>query len=445
MTLIPGTHLGFKFNHRDFSLPVSGKAWLRSLLLLSVLFGLIAWEAPNADAATRPNFNHRFIIFVHGIRVNDSVRHVRYDLGRETFGEIRDALVNPKGGYGLPVLNEENFLYFSYDDSDNERWEKTLEPVSFQSERMSKLIKATISRYPDATFDIIAHSLGGVVATYWAALSPFEQRERLHSVITIDSPVRGASAEYEKYCLTAWKLVSFGPEVCRDLDKTGNTITKVVPKAVDNANVFYIRNEQDTLVKSEVAYLDGAIEIARLNQSGYPNRYSKKDRDAHGAGLSVPQALLAIQNVIANNYYRPGLAALPITLEQSKTWSFWEGWWLFGKRTYATSTPGRAATIEVPANHRYVLIRTQKHTGRGTLLIKIDGREDRITNLQQAEYKDLELQYDLGAAAVPRTLRVELIGGGSLNVNSVITAPLSYHIPSVQNGMLREQRKLTGK
>lgn len=61
------------------------------------------------------------------------------------------------------------------------------------------ILDKMVRRFPDAVYDIVGHSLGGLVAAYWAAGgSASEQfltddpqflRDRLHSVITLDSPL----------------------------------------------------------------------------------------------------------------------------------------------------------------------------------------------------------------------------------------------------------------
>ena len=53
---------------------------------------------------------------------------------------------------------------------------------------MQKLIDAS----PDVKIDIVAHSLGGLVAAYWATQRDEEfLKKHIHSIITLDSPLDG--------------------------------------------------------------------------------------------------------------------------------------------------------------------------------------------------------------------------------------------------------------
>ena len=52
-----------------------------------------------------------------------------------------------------------------------------------------------IENHPGAQFDIIAHSMGGVVATYWASTTTSsETLSRVRSITTLDSPLQGRPA-----------------------------------------------------------------------------------------------------------------------------------------------------------------------------------------------------------------------------------------------------------
>ncbi|MEX1253121.1 MAG: flexitail domain-containing putative surface protein [Dehalococcoidia bacterium] len=56
--------------------------------------------------------------------------------------------------------------------------------------KLQILVSNLISEYPGAKFDVIAHSMGGLVAAYWLSQHP-QSADRIHSVITFDSPLRG--------------------------------------------------------------------------------------------------------------------------------------------------------------------------------------------------------------------------------------------------------------
>jgi pimeloyl-ACP methyl ester carboxylesterase len=116
--------------------------------------------------------------------------------------------------------------------------------------------------YPNAKFDIIAHSLGGVVALDAMVRSPF-LRERTNSIITVDSPIRGvedpkllaAAVLAEPFC-----GANFGGEeavafrVWDDLNAQGPTIGKIAADSWKGLVVVNMANTKDLIVPPDRAF-----------------------------------------------------------------------------------------------------------------------------------------------------------------------------------------------
>ena len=71
--------------------------------------------------------------------------------------------------------------------------EDTCDGVEPAAQKLEELLGAIVKEQPEATFDLIGHSLGGLVISYFAAVGPEPLLSRVNSVITLDSPLLGTS------------------------------------------------------------------------------------------------------------------------------------------------------------------------------------------------------------------------------------------------------------
>jgi Tol biopolymer transport system component/pimeloyl-ACP methyl ester carboxylesterase len=106
----------------------------------------------------------------------------------------------------VPSLDStEDFFYFSYSDTNayclgtnglqdfqqpQYDDDNTCDGVADAANRLNTLVGALIYQHPHAKFDIVAHSMGGMVAAYWLQQHE-DRRSRVNSVVTFDSPLRG--------------------------------------------------------------------------------------------------------------------------------------------------------------------------------------------------------------------------------------------------------------
>lgn len=99
----------------------------------------------------------------------------------------------------VPSLDSpDDFFYFSYSglyckgDFQQPSYEKsdTCAGVADAAGKLHALVESLIAVYPKAKVDIIAHSMGGMVAAEWLWAHP-DMQPRVNSIVTFDSPVRG--------------------------------------------------------------------------------------------------------------------------------------------------------------------------------------------------------------------------------------------------------------
>jgi pimeloyl-ACP methyl ester carboxylesterase len=150
--------------------------------------------------------------------------------------------------------------------------------------------------YPNATFDLIGHSLGGAVAVYWAAsVATPDERRAVHSIITLDSPLGG----YPRSYADNFFLPFFGPVAQALL--AGSPTVRAIAGAPDYwrtgpgtlaSPIVTISNVRDLAVPFFVATISGAVLVA----DDYGPDSSSLN---HGSVLTAPTALAQIAQVLA--------------------------------------------------------------------------------------------------------------------------------------------------
>jgi parallel beta-helix repeat protein len=146
--------------------------------------------------------------------------------------------------------------------------------------------------YPNAKFDIIAHSLGGVVALDAMVRSPF-LRDRTNAIVTVDSPIRGigdpklfaAAVLAEPFCgaeFTGEEVVGF--RVWDDLYEQGPTIGQIIGDSWKSLVVINIANTKDIIVPPDRAFFP---------DKGYPSVWDAgPDRPFAEIGLEAHSKIL---------------------------------------------------------------------------------------------------------------------------------------------------------
>jgi len=99
---------------------------------------------------------------------------------------------------------------------------------------MDEIVQTIVDANPGAEIDIIGHSLGGVIVTYWAATTTkSELLEHINSIITLDSPLQGEGGR-------CWKRIGF------TIIPSG--VTSKISGSVVKAPILTISNPNDEVV-----------------------------------------------------------------------------------------------------------------------------------------------------------------------------------------------------
>jgi uncharacterized repeat protein (TIGR01451 family) len=144
----------------------------------------------------------RKVIFIQGINSESGFCGQSF---RSRVHWMVDYLVNtPWVRERAPSLDSpQDFLYFSYSGRycrgdlrlPSYTQSHTCLGVADAASKLDTMVRTAVRTFgPNTKFDIIAHSMGGMVAAYWLATTTPEMRARVHSVVTFDSPLRGVPA-----------------------------------------------------------------------------------------------------------------------------------------------------------------------------------------------------------------------------------------------------------
>jgi pimeloyl-ACP methyl ester carboxylesterase len=169
-------------------------------------------SASPTPSPTQPTSADRKVIFMDGI-VSESVnpscelqtRGILNTNGQNVVQWMVDAISSSHDAQvRAPALsNASNFLYLSYkgtyckdstgaDDYGRPVYGKTdtCFGASVAANNLNDMIQTVIHNEPGTTFDLVGHSLGGVVAALWIKQHP-DTVHLINSVTTFDSPLRG--------------------------------------------------------------------------------------------------------------------------------------------------------------------------------------------------------------------------------------------------------------
>jgi uncharacterized repeat protein (TIGR01451 family) len=153
---------------------------------------------------------HRRVVFIQGINSDSECRDPAGSSFRERVRWIEYYLTgfNPDGNWirgryfplvGWSVDSPGDFRYFSY--SGNYTCPgamaeygagDTCGGIQIAADRLGQYLNSLLLEDPDATFDLIAHSMGGLVAALWIVQHQGDATvHRINSVVTFDSPLGG--------------------------------------------------------------------------------------------------------------------------------------------------------------------------------------------------------------------------------------------------------------
>ncbi len=173
---------------------------------------------------------------------------------------------------------------------------QTRQAISLSAAALDAQFRRWRGAYPHAAFDLIGHSLGGAVATYWAArVAAPDEAQAIHSIITLDSPLNGYPRSYADnfflpfFGTVAQNLLAGSPMVRAIVDAPARW--RRGPGALAKP-IVTLTNIRDLVVPFFLATIPGVVLVA----DDYGTDGSSLN---HGSVLTSPAALAQIAQVLA--------------------------------------------------------------------------------------------------------------------------------------------------
>jgi pimeloyl-ACP methyl ester carboxylesterase len=165
------------------------------------------------------------------------------------------------------AVSVEEFSY-RYPEMTYERCD-TNQSLAASRDRLNAQLQDLATRHSNARFLVVGHSLGGVIATYWAANNPSpELLRRTAGVVTLSSPLRGVNEVppeirdlvetwmAAQLCFDARLLAELNPEAA---DSPVATLARAIEALAANEGQLYNgASSDDIAISPAVALLPGA-------------------------------------------------------------------------------------------------------------------------------------------------------------------------------------------
>jgi pimeloyl-ACP methyl ester carboxylesterase len=152
--------------------------------VLLVVLGLGLWAHPAAGVAAQGGSDpvRLIVLLVGGLGTSS---------GGPTFANITPVLERIGAAPQVnTAVSVEDYSY-RYPDLAYTRCD-TSQPLRDSAARLTRQVGDLAARHPGARFLLVGHSLGGVIATYWAAAeAPGDLLAKTAGVVTLDSPLQG--------------------------------------------------------------------------------------------------------------------------------------------------------------------------------------------------------------------------------------------------------------
>ncbi len=206
--------------------------WVLGMLAVLITMAPMSRTARAGNAPPAPAATHLYIIFLPGLCAytnSDPYCHGRIDAGaraRSTFRTLIDELATAHVVY-TP-------LFYSYNPGDAGGYtvSGTHQTVARSVDALERELRAARQHDPSAHFDLVGHSLGGVVAASWAVSNGRQygfhaSRGLLHvvnSIVTFDSPLHGLQNTLSNNLVTRL----FGGDIAYSLQPDSETIKEIL-------------------------------------------------------------------------------------------------------------------------------------------------------------------------------------------------------------------------
>ena len=248
------------------------KGFLSPLMSLMMVFAVLFATYSTGISPASAACTERYVILLQGWNTTSDTHNIAFDpiinnvLKKDPF--------NFKDDHIIPFNYRDASNLTKYDDSDTF---KALPKKGLQI--LHQTIKEKIlDKCSDAYIDLIGHSLGGAIAFFYLKDSEFKdtnEARHVKHVITLDSPVNGASAarllgiaEIFGNKLPNWNnvLISDTGKELKRLNEDSNTVKSNVTAAFDlrNAGRTVVRNIAST-DDNFVSHADAEIRLIDVN------------------------------------------------------------------------------------------------------------------------------------------------------------------------------------
>ena len=182
--------------------------WLLAISTVVALLTSLVRLAPVTGqvlrAADSSSWSDRYVVILPGIQPMISGAGLLTGQACTAFGQQRKAPSTYADGFSDLISKVRaahpgyKIVYFSY----RVRWNcpnttsyyasDTHQHLDTSANELQSQLEAIVHTDARATFDLVAHSLGGVVAAYWAVhVAHDDLLQRVHGLITFDSPLSG--------------------------------------------------------------------------------------------------------------------------------------------------------------------------------------------------------------------------------------------------------------
>ena len=207
-----------------------------------------------------------------------------------TFGPLLDTVRH--GGAGAQTFGANDLRIYSYDANNLNAYDTatTRQSLADSAGALAHEFAAWHRQEPRATFDIVGHSLGGVIALFWASTASASNLAYVHAIVTLDSPVAGYPAALSGY-VHSYLTPLFGAVASALADNSENlhAVSKAPGRWSRGAGhftnaIFNLSNLRDIVVPAFIATLGGADGLIEDYGTG-PDAFN------HGAVVRSSRAL----------------------------------------------------------------------------------------------------------------------------------------------------------
>lgn len=233
-------------------------------------------------------FGCSVLSFYDGLSCDTGIPYEAVSRGQRFFGPIVRHLT-ASGRYDAADIH---YVSYAVDWRDRDAYpgSATRQPLVASAHLLGEQIRHWGVR--DVGYDVIAHSLGGALAAYWAATETDPSvLAAIHAIITLDSPVNGV-LNLDGPATRLTPLAGAAGQDLRDAE-----VAATMRRSVEIVDVVTFGNALDRVVPVAAAVLDGACPPDLFDSCSFSLR--SRSLHNHTEVLSDPEVLDRIDAVLA--------------------------------------------------------------------------------------------------------------------------------------------------